>query len=34
MDCIHLARKEVGPAPFPKAKEYQKLKLEAIEQEK
>lgn len=27
IDCLRLARKEVGTAPFPKAKEYQKLKV-------
>jgi hypothetical protein len=33
MDCFRWARKEVGTAPFPKAKEYQKLKVWAYDQE-
>jgi len=33
MDCFRWARKEVGTAPFPKAKEYQKLKIGAYDQE-
>jgi len=33
MDCFRWARKEVGTTPFPKAKEYQKLKIEAYDQE-
>jgi hypothetical protein len=33
MDCFRWARKEIGTAPFPKAKEYQKLKIGAYEQE-
>jgi len=32
MDCFRLARKEVGTAPFPKAKQDQKLKIEAYNQ--
>jgi hypothetical protein len=27
MDCFRWAKKDVGTAPFPKAKEYQKLKV-------
>jgi hypothetical protein len=33
MDCLRWARKEIGIAPFPKAKEYQKLKVGAYGQE-
>jgi len=33
MDCFRWARKEKGMAPFPKAKEYQKLKVRAYDQE-
>jgi len=33
MDCFRWARKEVGTAPFPKAQEYQKLKVGAYNQE-
>jgi len=33
MDCFCWARKEKGTAPFPKAKEYQKLKVGAFVQE-
>jgi len=33
MDCFRWARKEIGTAPFPKAKEYQKLKIGAYDQE-
>jgi len=33
MDCFRWARKESGTAPFPKAKEYQKLKVGAYDQE-
>jgi len=33
MDCFRWARKEVGTAPFPKAKEYQKLKVGAYDQQ-
>jgi len=33
MDCFRWARKEVGTAPFPKDEEYQKLKVEAYNQE-
>jgi len=33
MDCFRWARKEIGTAPFPKAKEYQKLKVGAYNQE-
>jgi hypothetical protein len=33
MDCFRWARKEVGTAPFPKAKEYQKFKVGACDQE-
>ena len=33
MDCFRWARKETGTAPFPKAKDYQKLKIGAYEQE-
>ena len=29
MDCFRWARKEIGMAPFPKAKEYQKVKVGA-----
>jgi hypothetical protein len=32
MDCFRWAKKDVGTAPFPKAKEYQKLKVGAYEQ--
>jgi hypothetical protein len=34
MDCFRWAKKDVGTAPFPKAKEYQKLKVGAYDQEK
>jgi len=33
MDCFRWQRKEVGTAPFPKAKEYHKLKIGAYDQE-
>jgi hypothetical protein len=33
MDCFRWAKKDVGTAPFPKAKEYQKLKIAAYGQE-
>ena len=33
MDCFRWARKEIGTAPFPKAKDYQKLKVGAYDQE-
>jgi hypothetical protein len=33
MDCFRWAIKDVGTAPFPKAKEYQKLKVGAYNQE-
>jgi hypothetical protein len=33
MDCVRWARMEVGMAPVPKAKEYQKLKIGADNQE-
>ena len=33
MDCLRWACKEVGTAPFPKAKEYQTLKRGAYDQE-
>jgi len=33
MDCFHWIRKETETAPFPKAKEYQKLKVGAYDQE-
>jgi len=33
MDCFIWARKEIKTAPFPKAKEYQKLKIKAYNQE-
>jgi hypothetical protein len=33
MDCFRWAKKDVGTAPFPKAKEYQKLKVGAYDQE-
>jgi hypothetical protein len=33
MDCFRWARKEIGTAPFPKAKEYQKLMVGAYGQE-
>jgi hypothetical protein len=33
MDCFRWAKKDVGTAPFPKAKEYHKLKLGAYDQE-
>jgi len=33
MDCFRWAKKEVGTAPFPKAKEYQKLRVGAYDQE-
>jgi hypothetical protein len=33
MDCFRWARKDVGTAPFPKPKEYQKLKVGAYGQE-
>jgi hypothetical protein len=33
MDCFRWARKEIGTALFPKAKEYQKLKAGAYGQE-
>jgi len=33
MDCFRWARKETGTAPFPKDKEYQKLKIGAYDQE-
>ena len=33
MDCYRWARKETGTAPFPKAKDYQKLKIGAYDQE-
>ena len=33
VDCFRWARKEIGTAPFPKAKEYQKLKVGAFNQE-
>jgi hypothetical protein len=32
MDCFRCARKEIETAPFLKAKEYQKLKVGAYEQ--
>jgi len=33
MDCFRWAKKETGTAPFPKAKEYQKVKIGAYDQE-
>jgi hypothetical protein len=33
MDCFRWARKDIGTAPFHKAKEYQKLKIGAYDQE-
>jgi hypothetical protein len=33
MHCVRWAKKEVGTAPFPKAKEYQKLQVGAYDQE-
>jgi len=33
MECFRWARKETGTSPFPKAKEYQKLKIGAYRQE-
>jgi hypothetical protein len=33
MDCFRRAKNEVGTAPFPKAKEYQKLQTGAYNQE-
>jgi len=33
MDCLRWAKKEIGTAPSPKAKEYQKLKVGAFNQE-
>jgi len=33
MSCYRWARKEIGTAPFPKAKDYQKLKVGAYDQE-
>jgi hypothetical protein len=33
MDCFRWAKKDVGTAPFPKAKEYQKLRVGAYHQE-
>jgi len=33
MDCFRWAREEVGTAPFPKAKEFEKIKVGAYDQE-
>jgi hypothetical protein len=33
MDCFRWAKKDVGTAPFPKAKEYQKLRVGAYKQD-